>query len=203
MGCKDEVASPGSGPDYLSTQGEGVDNHHFPAVMSDKARWTFSPRPATWDASSTGHPCAWVLRIWLHNRLLSLWVGKLVVRGMLAGRGSLSHSPSGPSPAEPMRRTLESTPTPGQKTSPPLLLASLACGPFCPKPAPLLPAQQFHFPVWVGGAQRAEHPCAHAAPASAQVQLGRGPRSPGRLMERLPARGLAGLPLHSYRSMRL
>lgn len=45
--------------------------------MGDEARWTVSPRPATWDVGPTGHPCAWALWIWLHNHLFSLcWAGR-------------------------------------------------------------------------------------------------------------------------------
>lgn len=73
----------------------------------------------------------------------------------------------------------------GRRPAPTLPLTASPVDPPTPRPS----AQQFHFPVPVGGARRAEHRCAHAESASAQVQLGRRPRSPPRLMERLPARG--------------
>lgn len=139
--------------------------------MGDEARWTVSPDRPRGRGTHRPPMCMGTVDLAAQSPLLPV-LGWSVVRGMSVGRGSLSHSPSGPSPADPMRRTPESTLCLGRRpashdalAASPVTFPSLAGRRFrVPRP----PTQQFHFPVRVGGAQRAEHPC----PRSARIRAG-------------------------------
>lgn len=184
--ARSEAASPGFGSDYLSTQG-GRDNYATSAVMGDEARWTVSPRPprGTRDPQAThawapGSGCTITLLpvlgwLWwseacrqgggLFPTLLAVHRLQILCGGhrsppLCLGRRPASHDALAASPVD----------------------LPILAGRHSPPPRP-----PSNFTPSAGGrAQRAEHPCAHAAPSHPRRCSARA-RAQGVLM--LPARG--------------